>query len=163
MAERSKNKKRNLIEYFGAWRVPPSTPPGLSPRTCWASPEQSIKGANYFLLYAPPEPVTTTVSMAWILSIPSYSHQPRFRGGRPSWSTQSTMEQPNWGSESVGEHLVEAQARRRTRRRRRQRGQAPSLRIGCRKKHTRFMKSKSHVSKTIVNRHTTDSWKAEFN
>ena len=84
VAERSKNKKRNLIEYFGAWRVPPSTPPGLSPRTCWASPDQSIKGANYFLLYAPPEPVTTTVSMAWILSIPSNSHQPRFRGGKPS-------------------------------------------------------------------------------
>ena len=107
VAERSRNKKRNLIEYSGAWRMPPSTPTGPSPRTCWASPAQSIKGANYFLLYESPEPVTTTISIAWILSIPSYSHQPRFREGRPNWSTKSTMEQPNWGSESVEEHLVQ--------------------------------------------------------
>ena len=46
--------------------------------------------------------------MAWILSIPSNSHQPRFRGGKPSWSTQSTMEQLNWGFESVEEYLVQA-------------------------------------------------------
>ena len=64
VAERSKNKKRNLIWFSGSWRAPPSTPAGPSPRTCWASPAQSIKGANYFLLYAPPEPVTAAVSIA---------------------------------------------------------------------------------------------------
>ena len=65
VSERSKNKKRNLIRFSGAWRAPPSTPAGPSPRTCWASPAQSIKGTtNYFLLYAPPEPVTAAVSIA---------------------------------------------------------------------------------------------------
>jgi hypothetical protein len=61
---KSKSKKRNRIGYFGAWRVPPSTLAGPSPRTCLASPAQSIKGANYFLLYVPAEPVTATVSIA---------------------------------------------------------------------------------------------------